>query len=99
MYVVVQHRILNPETAFPRGQALMDGTGAPDGTRVLQFYPHVDGSVVTCLWETNSVEDVQRLVDSALGDSSVNICYEIDSENAFADRPLGLRQSPAPATY
>ncbi|MFG2339842.1 hypothetical protein [Streptomyces yangpuensis] len=99
MYVVVQHRILNPETAFPRGQALMDGTGAPDGTRVLQFYPHVDGSVVTCLWETNSVGDVQRLVDSALGDSSVNVCYEVDSENAFADRPLGLKQSPAPATY
>ncbi|MFI6011410.1 hypothetical protein ACIBAG_21765 [Streptomyces sp. NPDC051243] len=50
MYVVVQHKILNLETALSRGQALIDGTGAPEGTRVLQCYPHVDGSAVTCLW-------------------------------------------------
>ncbi|MEV8097083.1 hypothetical protein [Kitasatospora sp. NPDC085879] len=99
MYVVVQHTILNPETAFPRGQALMSGTGAPDGTRVLQFYPHVDGSAVTCLWETGSVGDVQRFVDTTLGDSSVNLCYEVDPEQAFADRPLGLRPSPAPVAH
>ncbi|WP_137989456.1 hypothetical protein [Streptomyces vilmorinianum] len=98
MYVVVQHKILNPETAFPRGQALIDGIGAPDGSRVLQFYPHVDGSAVTCLWETKSVEDVQRFADTTLGDSSINVCYEVDSEMAFAERPLGLRPSSAPVT-
>ncbi|MEU8522060.1 hypothetical protein [Streptomyces sp. NBC_01216] len=99
MYVVVQHRIIHPETAFPRGQALMDGTGAPEGTRVLQFYPHVDGSVVTCLWETVSVADVQRFADTTLGDSSVNVCYEVDARQAFADRPLGLKPSPAPVAH
>lgn len=96
MYVVVQHKIVNPETAMARGQALIDGTGAPDGTRVLQFYPHVDGSVVTCLWETESVADVQGFTDTTLGDSSVNICYEVDAEKAFADRPGGLRPKSAP---
>lgn len=98
MYVVVQHKILNPETAFPRGQAPIDGTGAPDGTGVLQFYPHVDGSVVTCLWETKSVADVQGFADTTLGDSSVNVCYEVDAEKAFADRPGGLRPKSAPVT-
>ena len=98
MYVVAQHKILNPEKAFPRGQALIDGIGAPEGTRVLQFYPHVEGSAVTCLWETESVEDVQRFVDTTLGDSSVNVCYEVDAEKAFADRPQDLGSSPAPAT-
>ncbi|MGW1998074.1 hypothetical protein [Embleya sp. NPDC001921] len=93
MYVVVQHKILNPETAFSRAQALTDGIGAPGGTRVLQVYPHVDGSAVTCLWETKSVEDVQRFVDTTLGDSSINVCYEVDSEKAFSERPLGLRSS------
>lgn len=97
MYVVVQHKILNPETAFARGQALVDGIGAPEGTRVLQFYPHVDGSAVTCLWESRSVEDVQRFADTTLGDSSVNVCYEVDSEKAFADRPHGLRASSTQA--
>ncbi|WP_159042723.1 hypothetical protein [Streptomyces curacoi] len=98
VYVVVQHKFLKPEAAFPRGQALIDGTGAPEGTRVLQFYPHVEGSAATCLWETESVEDVQRFVDTTLGDSSINVCYEVDAEMAFAESPRGLKQSSASAS-
>ena len=29
MYVIVQHDIRNPETAFPRGQAMIDGVAPP----------------------------------------------------------------------
>ncbi|MCB5164161.1 hypothetical protein LG634_04835 [Streptomyces bambusae] len=96
MYVIAQHKVIDPETAFPRGQALIDGTGAPDGTRVLQFYPHTGGTAVTCLWETRSVPDVQDYVDTVLGDSAVTTCYEVDGQRAFADRPLGLNPAPAP---
>ena len=95
MYVIVQHDVRNPEVAFERGQALIDGTGAPDGTRVLQFYPRVNGSAVTCLWESASVDDVQRFTDTTLGDASINSCYEVDAEKAFAERVLGLAASPA----
>jgi hypothetical protein len=95
MYVIVQHTIRNREVAFERGQALIDGTGAPDGTRVLQFYPRVDGSAVTCLWESASVDDVQRFTDTTLGDASINSCYEVDTDKAFAERVLGLAASPA----
>ena len=95
MYVIVQHDIRNPEVAFERGQALIDGTDAPDGTRVLQFYPRVDGSAVTCLWESASVDDVQRFTDTTLGDASINSCYEVDTEKAFAERVLGLSAAPA----
>jgi hypothetical protein len=90
MYVAVWHRILNP-VAFTRGQALIDGTGAPNDTRVLQFYPHRDGSAVTCLWESTSVQAVQEFVDTTLSDSSENTCYEVDPDQAFSERPLGLR--------
>ncbi len=95
MYVIVQHDIKNPETAFPRGQAMIDGVGAPDGTRVLQFYPRVDGSQVTCLWETASVADVQGYTDATLRDASVNTCYEVDVEKAFANQVLGLVAGPS----
>ncbi|MFJ8080797.1 hypothetical protein RKD23_005346 [Streptomyces sp. SAI-170] len=87
MYVVVQHNFSNPEAAWSRGTALIEGRGAPEGTRVLQFYPRVDGSAATCLWESRSVDDVQRFVDTTLGDASVNACYEVDGEKAFADSP------------
>jgi hypothetical protein len=90
MYVVVQHQIKDPQPAFSRGEKLIKNEGAPAGVRVLQFYPSADGSAVTCLWEADSVEAIQEYVDSTLGDSSENTCYEVDTEQAFADRPLGL---------
>jgi hypothetical protein len=94
MYVVVQHQFNNPQTAFARGEKLIRNEGAPTGVRGLQFYPSSDGSAATCLWEADSVEAIQQYVDSTLGDSSVNTCYEVDTEQAFAERPLGLPASP-----
>lgn len=93
MYVIVEHQIKDPQTAFPRGEKLKRGEGAPSGARVLQFYPSRDGSAVACLWEAGAVDAIQEYVDSTLGDSSDNRCYEVDAEQAFAERPLGLRES------
>jgi hypothetical protein len=95
MYVVVQHKIKEPQTAFSRGQKLIKGEGAPAGVRGLQFYPSTDRSAVTCLWEAASVEAIQQYVDATLGDSSENTCYEVDAGQAFAERPLGLPAAPA----
>lgn len=97
MYVLVQHRIVDPETAFPRGEKLIQCEDAPEGVRNLQFYPSTDGDFVTCLWEAPSVEMVHKYVDATLRDSADNICYEVDPEQAFARQPLGLRESAAPA--
>ena len=95
MYVVVQHQINNPDTAFQRGQRLISGDGAPAGVQVMQFYPSQDRSKVTCLWESDSVQAVQDWVDTTLGDSSENLCYPVADAQAFAERPLGLPATPA----
>jgi hypothetical protein len=94
MYVVVRHQFKDPQTAFSRGEKLIKNEGAPPGVRGLQFYPSRDESAATCLWEADSVEAIQQYVDSTLGDSSVNTCYEVNTEQAFAERPLGLPASP-----
>ena len=91
MYVAVLHQFQDPPTALARGEKLIMNEGAPAGVRGLQFYPAVDGSQAACLWESESVESVQTYVDETLGDSSVNTCFEIDAEQAFAEQPLGLR--------
>jgi hypothetical protein len=75
----------------------MSDGGAPGGVRVLQFYPSTDGSAVICLWEADSVDAVRRYVDTTLGPTSVNTSYEVNAEQAFADRPLGLPATPAVA--
>ena len=95
MYVVVQHQIKDPRTAFSRGEALMKNEGAPAGVHVLQFLPSRDGSAVTCLWDAPTVEAIQGYVDGVLGDSSENACYEVDPEQAFSQRPSGIRETAA----
>ena len=97
MLVVVQHTLTNPPVAFARGERLQCGEGAPDGTRVLQFLPSADGKLVTCLWESDSVDDVQSHVDETLGDSSVNLCYAVDETAAFAEAPEGISAPPVRA--
>ena len=98
MYVVVQHTFLNPPDAFSRGEKLIKNEGAPDGTTGLQFYPARDGSGATCLWESNSVADVQSYVDGALGEASRNHCYEVDAANAFARQPPEIAERSALVT-
>jgi hypothetical protein len=90
MYVVVYHQFKDPQAAFARGEKLIKNEGAPSGVRGLQFYPSREGTAATCLWEANSVEDVRHYVDSALGDSSDNTCWEVNAEAAFSERPLGI---------
>ncbi len=96
MYVIVQHQLTDPPTAFERGKRLMAGEGAPPGVRVLQFLPSRNGDAVTCLWRATAVSSVQTYVDDTLGAASVNNCYEVDEEHGFAD-DLRLQRSPAPA--
>lgn len=94
MYVVVQHRIKDPQVAFERGERLVKNEGAPEGARGLQFFPAQDGSAVTCLWEAQSVDAIQRYVDTTLGDSSDNYCYEVNAQQSFASQPAGIGGSP-----
>ena len=68
MFIVLQHRITNPQTAFARGPNLLDSNGAPQGTRVLQFYPSRDKNSVFCLWESNSVDELRKYADAVMGD-------------------------------
>jgi hypothetical protein len=95
MYVVVQHHFRDTELALSRGARLIKNEDAPPGVHALQFSPRRDGSGATCLWESPSVEAVQEYADSTLTDSSENVCYEVNAEQAFARQPLGIAESPA----
>jgi len=63
----------------------------------LQFLPDTAGTLVTCLWESRSVEDVQAYVDETLGNASRNLCYAVDAGVAFAEAPAGVAGPPVPA--
>jgi hypothetical protein len=88
VFIVVQHTITDAPTAFARGQNLLDGRGAPAGVQVRKFYPSTNQALVFCLWEGNSVDQVRAYVDATLGDSSENVYFEVDAEQA-----MGLPES------
>jgi hypothetical protein len=96
MLVVVQHQLIDPPTAFVRGERLKRAEGAPEAARVLQFLPSRDGTLVTCLWESESVDDLRSYVDETLGDASRNVCYAVEETAAFAELPTGIATPPAP---
>ena len=82
MFIVVHHTITDPETAFPRGEHLLAGNGAPRGVQVREFYPSRDKADVFCLWEGNALEEVRDYVDATMGDSSRQAYFEVDAEIA-----------------
>jgi len=82
VFIVVQHTITDPETAFARGQNLLVGNDAPPSVRVREFYPSRDKAHVVCLWEGNSLGEVRDYVDATLGNSSQNAYFEVDAEIA-----------------
>ena len=88
MYVVVHHTIIDPETAFARGDNLLAGIGTPAGVRLLQFYPSQDQSSVTCLWETDSVDGLRGYIEETLGEASENAYFPV-----AADIARGLPQT------
>ena len=98
MYVIVRHELYDPAAAFARGERLKRGEGAPAGAAALQFFPSTDGATVTCLWEARSVAEVQSFVDGVLGETSVNTCYAVDAEHAFAEPPSAISKRPAALT-
>ena len=79
MFIVVHHKIADPETAFARGENLLAGNGAPPEVRVREFYPSRDGNDVFCLWEGTSLEGVRDYVDAKMGDSSRQMYFEVDA--------------------
>jgi hypothetical protein len=50
-----------------------------------------------CLWEADSIADVQKYIDTTLGDAAEQSYYEIDAEWSFARQPAGLSERPAAA--
>ncbi len=66
-------------------------------------FPARTATLVTCLWESDSVEDVQSYVDETLGEASVNLCYAVEEQarslapDASAGHASAPPEVPAPA--
>jgi hypothetical protein len=81
MYVVVKHRINDPERFFSLAQPAAEN--APAGVYGRQFCPSRDRSEAVCLWEAASVEAVRDYVNALTGEASENAYFEVSTEHAI----------------
>jgi hypothetical protein len=77
MYVVAIHSISDPE-AFWAGQLDL-----PSGTELPVVAPSADGTRGVCVFKSDSVNTVQRLVDGATSKVSRNEFYALNEGNAL----------------
>ena len=82
MLVIAHHNnITDPEAFWAKAQTVV--SSAPAGTKVLSVYPSQDGKTGTCVWEANSVDELQKFLDEASAGMATNFCYEVNEVTAI----------------
>ena len=82
MLVIAHHlNITDPGTFWSKAQTVVSST--PAGTKVHAVYPSQDGRTGTCLWEANSVEEIQSFLDEAAEGLATNFCYAVNEAAAI----------------
>ena len=81
MYVVARHRIRDAERFFSVSSVAAEN--APAGVYGRQFCPSRDRTEAVCLWEADSVEAVERYLDSLTGDAAENTYFPVSIEHAI----------------
>jgi hypothetical protein len=76
MYVIAVHSISDPD-AFWGGQLDL-----PKGTELPVVVPSADGTRGVCVFKSDSVKTVQKLVDGATGAISENEYFAINESSA-----------------
>lgn len=77
MLVIAHHtNITDPAAFWTKAQSVI--AAVPAGTKVLSVFPSQDGKTGTCVWETNSVDELQKFLDKESEGLATNFCYEVN---------------------
>jgi hypothetical protein len=92
MYVVTQHTILDRWKAVEATRGLIN---PPSGIKLHLFLTDAEVSKAVCLWEADSLETIQDLVDGALGPSAQNEFFSVRESAAVGLEAVALGVTPA----
>jgi len=81
MLVIANHNINDPEGFWSAAKEVT--TQLPAGLKLHAVYPAANGKTGVCLWEANTVQEVQQFLDKNAGKYAKNSCYEVDKEKAM----------------
>ena len=83
MIILVNHKINNPESFWKSAQDNLPNLPEANVKRVLQALPNADMTEATCLWEAESIDDLNNYLRSKVGDTSKETYYEVNTANAI----------------
>lgn len=80
MNVIAIHKITDQAKFW---ETLRTPAKLPDGIKVQSVLPSVEGTTAVCIWQADSVETVEKLVVSTVGQYSKNEFFAVDASTAF----------------
>jgi hypothetical protein len=83
MKVGIIHDVHDPAAFQERGEPTLSPENTPANATVRQFCPAEDGSVATCVWDAESVDQVSEYVEETLGDASTQTYFPISEQGGF----------------
>jgi hypothetical protein len=78
MHVVAIHTIRDPESFF----RAIEAERLPQGMALHTTLPNADSSRMVCLWEADSLEAVEQLVNRTVGEFSENEFFAVRPDAA-----------------
>ncbi|HKO81831.1 MAG TPA: hypothetical protein VJU78_15605 [Chitinophagaceae bacterium] len=82
MLIIAHHTNINdPQAFWAKAQEVIPA--APAGTKIHAVYPSQDGKTGTCVWEAETVAEVQQFLDKEAGNMATNFCYEVNEAAAI----------------
>jgi hypothetical protein len=91
MLVIAHHNISDPENFWAGAKEVVKNlTGS---LKVHGIYPATDAKTGTCLWEADTVEEVQQFLDKNAGQFAKNFCYQVDVEKAIGLPKIQLAET------
>ncbi len=83
MIILVNHTINNPAIFWQSAQEHLPNLPEANVKRVLQALPNADMTVATCLWEADSIADLDAYLRNKVGNTSVETYYEVNTANSI----------------
>ena len=93
MLIIAQHAINDPENFWNAAKEVTQNL--PSGMSLHAVYPAMDSKSGTCLWEADSVSDVQSFLDENAGKFAKNTCYEVNASAAMGLPTVALKPENA----
>jgi hypothetical protein len=86
MFVLVQHRITDPQKWGQIAQSIgkrVEQQLLPHGFKGVQYLPCTDGLHASCVWEAPSVDTLRSWLDRETGNAARNEYFQINADLAM----------------